>query len=109
MSTALINVCQGMCCKSFSVGRSQWGEMSDDTVAHLTLILRPAAKPDHFTCALWDANTKRCTNYIQRPDMCATFPYGKPCGFGCSYKQWPREARTERTLLWLAWHWKYAS
>lgn len=35
-----------------------------------------------YTCKNWDEETKLCTVYEARPDMCATYPYAKTC-FHC--------------------------
>lgn len=44
------------------------------------IVLNDEAK---FTCNRWDAETKRCTVYEQRPHMCRGYPYGRKCEHGC--------------------------
>lgn len=39
-----------------------------------------------FMCKKWDEETRLCTDYENRPDMCRDFPYGKSCRYGCSCK-----------------------
>ncbi len=40
-----------------------------------------------FTCRHWDTETRLCTVYDQRPDMCRDYPYrGRSCARGgCEY------------------------
>lgn len=38
-----------------------------------------------YTCKNWDEETKLCTKYDARPDMCATYPYETVC-FHCNIK-----------------------
>jgi len=38
-----------------------------------------------YTCKYWNKNTKLCTIYDQRPEMCRTYPDGDECGWeGCT-------------------------
>lgn len=38
----------------------------------------------HYTCRYFDRETRDCTIYEQRPDMCRDHPYNRPCTFkGC--------------------------
>lgn len=40
-----------------------------------------------FTCRHWDEQTRLCTAYDERPDMCRDYPYvGRSCERGCGYK-----------------------
>lgn len=32
-----------------------------------------------YTCAHWDEETRRCTNYENRPVMCRDYPYAQNC------------------------------
>lgn len=32
-----------------------------------------------YKCKNWDEDTKLCTKYESRPDMCAAYPYERPC------------------------------
>lgn len=57
----------------------------------------------HFTCKHWDEETKLCTIYPDRPDMCRDFPYGDPCPFNCGFDGgMPTDERTKiREEEWL--------
>jgi Fe-S-cluster containining protein len=33
----------------------------------------------HFTCKHWDKDSKQCTAYERRPNMCRKYPYGTKC------------------------------
>lgn len=37
-----------------------------------------------YKCRHWDEETRLCRIYDDRPPMCRTFPYGRPCRYGCS-------------------------
>jgi Fe-S-cluster containining protein len=37
-----------------------------------------------YMCKHWDEETRLCNDYENRPPMCRTFPYGKPCRYGCT-------------------------
>lgn len=39
-----------------------------------------------YTCRHWDEETRLCTVYDQRPNVCRDYPYGNPCSHGCSYQ-----------------------
>lgn len=39
-----------------------------------------------YTCKNWDEETRLCTVYDERPDMCRYYPYGRECDHGCGYK-----------------------
>lgn len=38
-----------------------------------------------YTCKHWDEETRLCTVYDKRPQMCRDYPYGKRCQHGCGY------------------------
>lgn len=42
-----------------------------------------------YTCKHWDEETRLCGAYDERPDMCADYPYAKPCEHGCGYESPP--------------------
>lgn len=43
-----------------------------------------AADEGHlYACRHWNPETRRCGAYEDRPPMCSTFPYGRPCRYGC--------------------------
>lgn len=45
-----------------------------------------SAPPEqHYTCRHWDEDTRLCTIYEDRPNMCRDFPYGNVCTHGCGY------------------------
>lgn len=35
----------------------------------------------HYTCKHFDTETRRCTNYENRPAMCSKYPYGRKCEY----------------------------
>src|ERR1019366_288079 len=39
-----------------------------------------------FSCRHWDTETRLCTAYEARPDMCRDYPYGGPCNAGCDFQ-----------------------
>lgn len=44
-------------------------------------VTAPEGVHDHyFTCKYWDEDTRQCTVYEARPDMCATYPYEREGG-----------------------------
>lgn len=42
-----------------------------------------SSRGHHFTCRRWDEDTRLCTIYEDRPEMCRGYPYGEPCAHGC--------------------------
>lgn len=57
----------------------------------------PEARDEgHFyTCRHWDEETKLCTIYEHRPDMCRYFPYGMDCEHGCPHVGAPISEKRE--------------
>ena len=39
----------------------------------------------HFTCRHWDEDTRLCTDYENRPEMCRDYPYNHECSHGCDF------------------------
>lgn len=37
-----------------------------------------------YACRHWDAETRLCGIYEDRPPSCSAFPYGRGCRYGCS-------------------------
>ena len=50
----------------------------------------------HFTCRHWDEETRLCTIYPDRPNMCRDFPYGKGCQYGCGCEGQPQRGVRSR-------------
>lgn len=44
-----------------------------------------------MTCRHWDTETRLCTAYETRPEMCRNYPYLGSCDYGCSYELTYRE------------------
>ena len=42
-----------------------------------------------YKCRHWDENTRLCTIYTQRPQMCRDYPYAGKCEYGCSHRPTP--------------------
>jgi Fe-S-cluster containining protein len=40
-----------------------------------------ADRGHHFTCKHWDEESRLCTIYPDRPDMCRGYPYGDRCTY----------------------------
>lgn len=40
----------------------------------------------YYSCRAWDEETRLCTIYDTRPQMCRGYPYGRGCQHGCSYE-----------------------
>lgn len=38
-----------------------------------------------YTCKHWDEDSRLCTIYDKRPQMCADYPYRGTCQHGCGY------------------------
>lgn len=106
--------CQGDCCVAFRVPYTmeelEAGDVGDQDQAEafvLAEMLEPLTlqefmdRQDEFVlgartrvteeddghlykCKKWDEETRLCTDYENRPPMCRTFPYDKPCRYGCS-------------------------
>lgn len=90
--------CTGHCCKNFWLplspmevafqgkladhGKSRWNLEDMKKIRDMVVYLRPDKEKGHrYTCKHFDASTGNCTNYTNRPTMCANFPYGKPCPY----------------------------
>jgi Fe-S-cluster containining protein len=92
------NECTGECCASFTLygGAEERFALKDDEVMKnmLTLIGKdvfnaseyPAGEEEIYanqynhTCKFWDRETKLCTVYDKRPQMCSEYPYDGICG-----------------------------
>jgi Fe-S-cluster containining protein len=44
-----------------------------------------------YTCRHWDEETRLCTVWENRPEMCRGYPYDHSCRSGCSYRTPPDE------------------
>lgn len=47
-----------------------------------------------YTCRHWDEETRLCTVYEDRPQMCRDYPYNRECQHGCGCRA-PTEVRTK--------------
>ena len=99
-----VKECTGECCRQFPIGGyslleiHQWAAKREpltnillyppgSEVPKVLSLLIPIAKFTYFqgkvqplfTCRHWDQETKRCREYVHRPVMCSTFPYGMKC------------------------------
>jgi Fe-S-cluster containining protein len=107
MSTALINVCQGDCCREFYLPKDwYWKRRTSgqkpyedgDQIREMAVRLKGRA----HTCKHFADN--RCGIYAQRPMMCRAYPYGQVCDLSdhCSYSMDDfGTARAVRMLEWL--------
>jgi Fe-S-cluster containining protein len=99
--------CSGACCAVFPLSltydrlRDRWPWITDgdfilDMLVPLDLVaaaersiefdgqLTLTPGREYFTCRHWDPDTRLCTVYDQRPDMCRRYPYRNGCDHGCS-------------------------
>ena len=101
--------CTGECCTDITLRINggpamTWGEVAERQAVgaqqmveenHLERFLVPIATKDHFACSMYDATTRKCTIYANRPATCHTYPKntiqnGVPsntcryCGFSAS-------------------------
>src|SRR5262245_61969975 len=81
--------CTGACCDPVTLSVHLYREMSLDP-RHirnaryvLNMLTARGPLPDHgtgeFDCKYFDRDTRRCTAYDRRPEMCRTFPDGPIC------------------------------
>ena len=82
-----VKECTGDCCREFPVcGMSMAqiieianGNKVDPDGAKLVAMLIPLDRVTGgqplFTCRHWNAETKRCMDYENRPGMCSDYPY----------------------------------
>jgi Fe-S-cluster containining protein len=55
---------------------------------------------DHmFTCRHWDEDTRLCTVYEHRPDLCRDFPYGKACPNDCGAEGGQKMTHNENATI----------
>ena len=59
--------------RRFGVGGSESNLAEDEYEGH------------RFTCRHWDEDTRLCTDYENRPEMCRDYPYHHECRHGCDY------------------------
>jgi Fe-S-cluster containining protein len=109
-AATVTNGCSGVCCSAFRIPRSldelralgENGNEEAGQIADMVIPLTPdeararniefGGEPNfadedaglHYACRNWDEETRLCTIYDERPEMCRAFPYGEPCAFGCS-------------------------
>ena len=90
MGTALINVCQGDCCREFYLPKDWYwkrrrpaGKPYEDAEQIRGMVIR--IKGRVHTCKHFADN--RCGIYAQRPMMCRAYPYASQCNLSdhCSY------------------------
>lgn len=91
--------CTGHCCMGFSLGVEQIELLTcpdnerervaqdHDKIFGMLIWLRWTYDDDgkwtggKFTCKHFDVETRRCTDYENRPRMCSNYPYGSRCTF----------------------------
>lgn len=105
-----VSECSGECCTAFTIAMSPDDLATDpdpasyrSRVAYMLVYLGasdriPRGAGAHvdgdtgnhrhwYTCVHYDAASRRCLNYTQRPAMCAEYPYGSQCQYkGCSQR-----------------------
>lgn len=90
-----MNKCNGSCCERFFISSSpaelnERASKNDPTVdidiqqiAAMVIPIEEAkgeGVPGYwYTCKNWDTETRLCTIYETRPQMCRDFPYMDPC------------------------------
>ncbi len=52
-----------------------------------------------YRCIYWNEESRLCTNYGHRPQMCRDFPYGQPCGYGCDCDDGVEQTPIKQFLL----------
>ena len=86
--------CSGRCCEYFTMGlspseikrRAEKNPNSDfakyqDMLIPLYYEKNCGSTGSHFyTCKYYNKETRRCTNYANRPNMCSAYPNGMKCG-----------------------------
>jgi Fe-S-cluster containining protein len=87
--TDTVPECTGECCDPVTMSVELYREMSLDPRGIrnaryvLSMLKARAALPAHgtaeFDCKYFDRDTRRCTAYDRRPEMCRTFPDGPVC------------------------------
>ena len=96
------NRCEGHCCESFSIDRAMvWKLLTqgyeghanpeEDSYKVIRMIKTTDARPEgqegeenkslYFTCKKYDPETKSCTDYENRPNMCRNYPSGNRCEY----------------------------
>ncbi len=93
--------CPGHCCDSLPLNPSlemieRFATHGWDQAGYVLDMLVPLATPSgsalkHYTCRFFDRDTRLCTAYESRPDMCRDYPNGKPCRW-CDFD--PNERKT---------------
>lgn len=102
-------VCPGFCCAAFHIARDVADDLFADPESYrdglflveMLIPLEPEEAqrrhrelmrlhgwiPDegepYFTCRHWDPETRLCTIYEQRPQMCRDYGVATPCCHGC--------------------------
>lgn len=99
--TEPVRTCPGYCC--FDLGPIRYRD-HHLTLEELRELARTGAEPgarwflekmaiplgkdsngaDHFACNFFDAQTRSCTIYATRPNMCRSYPPDQGCAF-CTY------------------------
>src|SRR5690349_7218670 len=92
--------CTGNCCERFVVGGGQsydkiqleaLNNPFDMNLQRVVEIIVPIGRTeggsDLFTCTMWDKNTRRCTDYENRPAMCRKYPYAGQICSHCGYAE----------------------
>ena len=83
--------CTGACCDPVPLPAEDYWDMSRNpkiykNARYIMNMLTPRAPiPRHgwaeFTCKYFDLDTRRCTAYDRRPQMCRDFPEEGECGY----------------------------
>jgi Fe-S-cluster containining protein len=98
------NGCRGLCCQRFPIGISPHSEVlkflekgkqfEEYRKISEMLILISDEEQAIYTCKHFNMETRLCTNYPNRPDMCKDYPYNKVC-----YYCWLSAAQSENKIL----------
>lgn len=88
--------CTGECCDGFPIGGLSYAELEGRyhrlrdgaTVFDMVRPLPQASAGGEplFRCVRWDAVTRRCTRYSERPNMCRDYPYEGECRY-CDHRE----------------------
>ena len=87
--------CSGKCCERITLGKGLTRpefigrvirNYAQDGLQILGM-LKDTDDPVVFECKNFDTETRKCTDYENRPRMCREYPYGNKCNKeGCEYK-----------------------
>ncbi len=97
--------CDGRCCELFALSKTLKYLIANQTDIHdgetIASMVTPQGRSNDgvwlFSCRNFDADSRKCRIYEQRPDMCRGYPYDGRCGF-CGYVE-EEEHSSERVVF----------